>query len=138
MQAAQQQGQQQMQQQMQQMQQQIQQQMKQSKYFYLDLQNDVQGPFEPDDMQKWFGEGYFQPTLPIRFGESGVFVPLQQIFKDQKDAFAQPPLSWQLAQQQRMQQAQQQMAQQQAQQQQQLMQQQQQQRRQQPQQHLQH
>lgn len=46
------------------------------KWFYLDPQNQVQGPFGVDQMAAWFSAGYFTFNLMVKKGSEDKFVPL--------------------------------------------------------------
>lgn len=46
------------------------------KWFYLDPQNQVQGPFSVEQMAAWFAAGYFSFNLMIKKGSDEKFVPL--------------------------------------------------------------
>lgn len=46
------------------------------KWFYLDPQNQVQGPFSVEQMAGWFAAGYFTFNLMIKRGCEEKFVPL--------------------------------------------------------------
>jgi hypothetical protein len=45
-------------------------------WFYLDPQDQVQGPFSADQMASWFVAGYFSLNLTIKRGRDDKFVPL--------------------------------------------------------------
>ena len=46
-------------------------------WFYKDLQGLVQGPFTSHEMHMWHNSGYFPPNLPLRCGDTSMFVPLE-------------------------------------------------------------
>jgi PERQ amino acid-rich with GYF domain-containing protein len=46
------------------------------KWFYLDPQNEIQGPFTAEQMAGWFAAGYFSLSLMIKRGCDEKFVPL--------------------------------------------------------------
>lgn len=45
-------------------------------WFYLDDEARIQGPFRPSVMAAWHAVGHLHANLLVRFGNSGVFVPL--------------------------------------------------------------
>ncbi|KYQ88812.1 hypothetical protein DLAC_10611 [Tieghemostelium lacteum] len=47
-------------------------------WYYLDLQNNPQGPFSSTDMDSWHSAGYFKPDLLVKRGESG-FIKFKKI-----------------------------------------------------------
>ena len=46
------------------------------KWFYLDPQNQVQGPFSADQMAAWYNAGYFQMSLMVKKGADHEFLAL--------------------------------------------------------------
>ena len=48
---------------------------------YLDPQNQVQGPFQSDEMLEWYSAGYFPPDLMLRRSCDQRFVPLKDLVK---------------------------------------------------------
>ncbi|GAM21637.1 hypothetical protein SAMD00019534_048120, partial [Acytostelium subglobosum LB1] len=52
---------------------------KNAMWFYLDPQNETQGPFPSHGMDDWHKAGYFTPTLKVKHGEDGVFVELRRL-----------------------------------------------------------
>ncbi|KXS18489.1 hypothetical protein M427DRAFT_53865 [Gonapodya prolifera JEL478] len=51
------------------------------KWFYKDLNGQVQGPFTPLEMHEWYKEQYFSPQLPIKRHDTPVFEPLAQFLQ---------------------------------------------------------
>ena len=47
-------------------------------WFYMDMQNCVQGPFNSIEMYMWHKAGYFPAELPLRCGEFAPFTPLAE------------------------------------------------------------
>lgn len=46
-------------------------------WFYLDPQQNIQGPFKGKEMKEWLDAGYFKLDLPIAFGRGNKnFIPL--------------------------------------------------------------
>ena len=45
------------------------------KWFYLDPQNNVQGPFNSEQMAAWCAAGYFSLNLQMKRGSDEKFVP---------------------------------------------------------------
>jgi hypothetical protein len=63
-------------------------------WFYLDQQENMQGPFKTADMRRmWCNQGHSQADLKIRNGNAGIFRPLVQVFPNLPQAFLAGPLS---------------------------------------------
>ena len=49
-------------------------------WYYIDKKAQIQpsppreGGFSSTQMRAWFEAGYFEPTLPVRYGDNGIFV----------------------------------------------------------------
>ena len=50
-------------------------------WIYLDPQQNIQGPFQNDDMLEWFTGGYFPATLMLRRTCDKTFIPLNELTK---------------------------------------------------------
>lgn len=61
-------------------------------WLYTDPQQQVQGPFSQDNMQRWNEEGYFSFDLPIKLSSWSRFYPFNEIFPDTKFAFITVPI----------------------------------------------
>ena len=48
-------------------------------WYYEDAIGTLQGPFVSGKMAEWYEDGLLDPTLPLRLGEEGPFVTLQQL-----------------------------------------------------------
>ncbi|XP_033763127.1 GRB10-interacting GYF protein 2-like [Pecten maximus] len=51
------------------------------KWFYLDPQGDVQGPFASSEMAEWFSAGYFTMNLKVKRGCDDRYSPLGELIK---------------------------------------------------------
>ena len=51
------------------------------KWYYLDPQGEVQGPFTTLEMSDWYRAGYFSLSLNVRRLSDDVFIPLQELVK---------------------------------------------------------
>jgi len=60
-------------------------------WFYLDITNKVQGPFEAVDMQVWFAAGYFKESLPIKMRDWTQFYLLGVVFPSVDSTFIGTP-----------------------------------------------
>jgi PERQ amino acid-rich with GYF domain-containing protein len=56
-------------------------------WLYLDLDNNVQGPFDSQNMRRWHESGYFKIDLPIKLKGWGQFHPLGSLFSSPGVAF---------------------------------------------------
>lgn len=56
-------------------------------WFYLDPQNQIQGPFSQENMRLWNEGGYFRRDLPIKLSHWTSFYQFAVVFQDLKSAF---------------------------------------------------
>lgn len=66
---------------------QLQEDKKKRSWWYLDPQQEVQGPFGEEEMKEWFNEGFFGVDLPVRCHPDTLFVPLGDWFRQGNSAF---------------------------------------------------